>query len=88
MKYRRRGGGYYFNVGCSDLIVDGSIKLQHFENIDRFVADGVRLKDGSMLAADLIVTAAAALSSGDYTKDSVVPGPASIPLPLSTRMEI
>ena len=30
---------------------------EEFENIDRFVADGVRLKDGSMLAADLIVTA-------------------------------
>jgi hypothetical protein len=23
MMYLRRGGGYYFNVGCSDLIADG-----------------------------------------------------------------
>jgi peptidoglycan glycosyltransferase len=30
-----------------------------------------------------LVTAAAALSTGDYTKNSVVPAPASIPLPLS-----
>ena len=30
MKYLRRGGGYYFNVGCSNLIVDGSIELQHW----------------------------------------------------------
>jgi len=57
MKYLRRGGGYYFNVGCSDLIVDGSIKLQQFEDIERFVADGVLLKDGSTLPAELIVTA-------------------------------
>jgi len=32
-----------------------------------------------------LVTAAAALSSGKYTKDSMVPAPASIQLPLSTR---
>lgn len=57
MKYLRRGGGYYFNVGCSDLIVEGAIKLEHFENIDRFVAEGAKMKDGSVLAADLIVTA-------------------------------
>ena len=26
-KYFERGGGYYFNVGCSDLIVSGKIKV-------------------------------------------------------------
>jgi len=57
MKYLRRGGGYYFNVGCSDLIVDGSIKLEHFENIDRFEPGGARMRDGSLVEADLIVTA-------------------------------
>jgi putative flavoprotein involved in K+ transport len=24
-KYLTRGGGYYFNVGCSDLIVEGKV---------------------------------------------------------------
>lgn len=57
MKYLRRGGGYYFNVGCSDLIVDGSIKLEHWENIDSFVEGGAKMKDGSIIEADLIVTA-------------------------------
>lgn len=57
MKYLRRGGGYYFNVGCSDLIVDGSIKLEHWENIDRFVEGGAKMKDGSLMEADLVVTA-------------------------------
>ncbi len=57
MKYLRRGGGYYFNVGCSDLIVDGSIALEQFDEADRFVAEGLRMKDGRVLAADLLVTA-------------------------------
>ena len=26
-KYLTRGGGYYFNVGCSDLVVNGEIRL-------------------------------------------------------------
>ena len=38
MMYLRRGGGYYFNVGCSDLIVDGRIGLLQYDAIDRFVA--------------------------------------------------
>ena len=56
-KYLTRGGGYYFNVGCSDLIASGAIKLIQFADIDTFVADGVRMKSGEHLAADLIVLA-------------------------------
>ena len=29
-KYLTRGGGYYFNVGCSDLIVEGKIRLAQY----------------------------------------------------------
>ncbi|HEU0146600.1 MAG TPA: NAD(P)/FAD-dependent oxidoreductase, partial [Bradyrhizobium sp.] len=29
-KYLTRGGGYYFNVGCSDLLVSGAIRLLQF----------------------------------------------------------
>mgnify|MGYP000273763546 CR=1 FL=1 len=29
-KYLSRGGGYYFNVGCSELIADGKIRLIQF----------------------------------------------------------
>lgn len=57
MKYLRRGGGYYFNVGCSDLIVGGEIGLLQNKDIDRFVPDGVLLKDGREVEADLLVTA-------------------------------
>jgi putative flavoprotein involved in K+ transport len=56
-KYLTRGGGYYFNVGCSDLVASGAIKLKQFADIDTFVAEGARLKSGEMLTADLIVLA-------------------------------
>jgi putative flavoprotein involved in K+ transport len=54
-KYLTRGGGYYFNVGCSDLLISGAVKLKQFSEIDAFVAEGARLKDGAVLPADLIV---------------------------------
>ena len=56
-KYLERGGGYYFNVGCSDLIVEGKIRLAQFSAIDRFVAAGARMKSGDLLRADLVVLA-------------------------------
>ncbi len=56
-KYLSRGGGYYFNVGCSDLIVKGDVGLVQLSDIAEFVPQGARLRDGAMLAADLIVLA-------------------------------
>ncbi len=56
-KYLTRGGGYYFNVGCSDLIVKGEIGLVQFADIAAFVADGARMRTGETLGADLIVLA-------------------------------
>tara|TARA_B100000530_G_scaffold252112_1_gene166195 strand:- start:133 stop:1941 length:1809 start_codon:yes stop_codon:yes gene_type:complete len=57
MKYLRRGGGYYFNVGASDLIVDGEIGLLHYQDIERVVANGLLMKDGRVEEADVIVAA-------------------------------
>src|SRR5579863_9780245 len=56
-KYLTRGGGYYFNVGCSDLIVDGKIALAQFADIAEFVGAGARMRNGDTLAAELIVLA-------------------------------
>ncbi len=56
-KYLTRGGGYYFNVGCSDLVASGAIRLIQFSDIESFVAEGARMKSGETLAADLIVLA-------------------------------
>ena len=57
LKFRSRGGGYYFNVGCSELIADGKVGLIQFADIAAFEPDGLRLKDGSTLPADLLVLA-------------------------------
>ncbi len=67
MKYRRRGGGYYLDVGCSQLIIDGEVGLLQFDRIDRFVPEGVRLTDGTVLPAQLLV-----LATGYYTQQELV----------------
>ncbi len=56
-KYLTRGGGYYFNVGCSDLVAAGAIKLVQFADIDSFIAGGACMKDGTTMPAHLIVLA-------------------------------
>jgi cation diffusion facilitator CzcD-associated flavoprotein CzcO len=56
-KYLQRGGGYYFNVGCSDLIVEGKIPVRQFSDIETFVAEGARTRSGDLIPADLIVLA-------------------------------
>lgn len=57
LKYRSRGGGYYFNVGASDLVARGEIGLLQFADIAEFTATGFKLKDGTERPADLIVLA-------------------------------
>ena len=56
-KYLTRGGGYYFNVGASDLIADGKIKVLQFSNIENFLPSGIEMKSGEKLDIDLMVTA-------------------------------
>jgi putative flavoprotein involved in K+ transport len=67
MKYRRRGGGYYLDAGCSGLIVDGEIGLLQYDTIERFTAEGALLRDGSTVPADLIV-----LATGYYAQRELV----------------
>ncbi len=56
-KYLQRGGGYYFNVGCSDLIVERRIALAHFSDIEEFTDAGARMRGGKVIPADLVVLA-------------------------------
>ncbi|MDU8946768.1 flavin-containing monooxygenase, partial [Ovoidimarina sediminis] len=56
MKYLRRGSGYYIDVGASQLIIDGKIKLAHGQ-MKEFTENGIRLEDGTELPADLVVLA-------------------------------
>jgi putative flavoprotein involved in K+ transport len=55
--YLQRGGGYYFNVGCSDLIVEREIPVVQLPDIEGFVAQGAKLRNGKMIPADLVVLA-------------------------------
>jgi putative flavoprotein involved in K+ transport len=57
MKYLRRGSGYYIDVGASELIADGSVKLKSGVAVSEITRDAVKLSDGSELPADLIVYA-------------------------------
>ncbi len=56
MKYLRRGSGYYIDVGASELVADGSIKLAHGQ-VSEITPTGVKLEDGTELPADLVVFA-------------------------------
>ncbi|KAI3320131.1 hypothetical protein HD806DRAFT_525075 [Xylariaceae sp. AK1471] len=56
-KYLQRGGGYYIDVGTSQLIIDGKVKVKHGYGVDEILSNGLRLEDGTELEADEIVCA-------------------------------
>ncbi|KMW57054.1 Flavin-containing monooxygenase [Candidatus Rhodobacter oscarellae] len=56
MKYLRRGSGYYIDVGASELICDGEVKLAHGQ-ASEVTPTGLKLEDGTELPADVIVFA-------------------------------
>jgi putative flavoprotein involved in K+ transport len=45
-KYLRRGSGYYIDVGASELIADGKIKLKTGKT-ERIAENGVVMADGT-----------------------------------------
>ncbi|CRG91259.1 4-hydroxyacetophenone monooxygenase [Talaromyces islandicus] len=57
IKYFQRGGGYYIDVGASQLIIDGKIKVKQGQEITQIVPDGLEFADGSKLEAAEIVFA-------------------------------
>lgn len=68
MKYLRRGSGYYIDVGASQLIIDGEIKLAQGQ-VTEIVPDGVKLDTGEVLPADLIVYATGYGSMNGWAAD-------------------
>lgn len=56
--FLRRGGGYYINVGTSDLIVSRQIKIRHGTTIAGFEGRTVKFADGSAADYDLVIIAA------------------------------
>jgi len=55
--YLRRGSGYYIDVGASQLIIDGEIKLESGCEVERINERSLSLSNGKEIPADLIVLA-------------------------------
>lgn len=54
-KFYARGGGYYFNVGASDVIVAGGIRILQYSDLETLVPEGAKLRDGDVLLFDAVV---------------------------------
>ena len=54
---KRRGGGYYLDVGASQMVIDGKIKLKNDSVIRRFTKTGFEFENGSTIDADVILFA-------------------------------
>ena len=71
MMYLRRGSGYYIDVGASQLIIDGKIRLKSGSDVDRLTETAVVLKDGTALPADLVVYATGYGSMNGWAADLI-----------------
>ncbi|KAJ7137003.1 hypothetical protein C8R44DRAFT_768224 [Mycena epipterygia] len=52
-----RGGGYYIDVGASQMIIDGKIKLKNDSQIAEFTESGLKFENGSEMPVDVVVFA-------------------------------
>lgn len=66
--FRTRGGGYYFNVGCSDLIANGEIKIIQNDDVTSFTPLGLKLNNGEDINFDTVV-----LATGYKTQSELMP---------------
>jgi putative flavoprotein involved in K+ transport len=70
MKYLRRGSGYYIDVGASELVAGGEIKLAHGQ-VRELTGNAVVLADGTELPADLVVYATGYGSMNGWAADLI-----------------
>ena len=70
MKYLRRGSGYYIDIGASQLIIDGQIKLKRGQ-VSEITENTVVLEDGTSLPADVIVYATGYGSMNGWAADLI-----------------
>jgi putative flavoprotein involved in K+ transport len=66
MKALRTGSGYYIDVGASELIAKGEIKVRSGVEVAEVRPKSVVLSDGSELAADVIVYATGYLPMNEW----------------------
>ncbi|KAK1220033.1 hypothetical protein PQX77_017240 [Marasmius sp. AFHP31] len=52
-----RLGGFWVDVGCAQLIIDGKIQVKSGVEIERMVGEEVTFTDGSSLSADVVIFA-------------------------------
>jgi putative flavoprotein involved in K+ transport len=71
MKYMRRGSGYYIDIGASELIINGSIRLRSGSDVKELTEDAVILEDGTRLPADLVVYATGYGSMNGWAEDLI-----------------
>ncbi len=72
MKYLRRGSGYYIDVGASELVADGSVKLVRGQ-VRELTEHAVVLDDGTELPADVVVYATGYGSMNGWLADLISP---------------
>ncbi len=70
LKYLRRGSGYYIDIGASQLIIDGKIKLAS-GRIEEITENAVKLTNGTEFPADLIVYATGYGSMNGWVEDII-----------------
>src|SRR6202022_3558199 len=73
MKYLRRGSGYYIDVGASELVANGDIKLEAGVDVLRLTENAVVLSHGKELPADLVVYATGYNSMNGWAADLISP---------------
>jgi putative flavoprotein involved in K+ transport len=71
MKYLRRGSGYYIDVGASELVANGKIKLKSGVDVVELKEHSVLLSDGSELEADVVVYATGYGSMNGWAADLI-----------------
>lgn len=79
MMYLKGEGGYYIDVGCSDLIINREIEIVNYDDTKGFSANAVKMRDGSELQVDAIILATGFMNMqenvrkflGDEIADSV-----------------
>ena len=70
MKYLRRGSGYYIDIGASQLIIDGKVKLAAGQ-VEEITETSIKLSDGKEIPADVIVYATGYGSMNGWVADLI-----------------
>lgn len=57
LNLKQKGGGHYFDIGATQMVIDGRIKLKNDSPILEFDESGLKFENGSHLDADAVICA-------------------------------